>query len=72
MTNVELLLVYSSFQDCLTVQTWLKVNRMICIGWKYLKSFGCEKKKAQACWKISLAVCLQIICIRLQIACITI
>ena len=44
MTAVELLLVHVSVQDYLTVCKQIEVNRMICIGWRYLESFDCQEK----------------------------
>ena len=43
MTDIELLLVCSSAWDWVYANKWLKVNRTICIRWRYVKSFNCRK-----------------------------
>ena len=49
MTDVKLFLVHSSAWGCLCANKQLKVNRMICIGWRYVKSFNCGKNKLGLC-----------------------
>ena len=62
MTDVKLLLLHSN-SNHLFANKWGKVNRMICTGKKYLKSFNCEGKWAQVCFKMLLEKCSQTMCI---------